>query len=389
MQTSFAANCISKNLQHLCSLPDQIPVYQEFSMHDVIKYKTSMWLLPLINIILKSRAIIYHSIFWLAIYLFWIIVFRSYAVPVTKTMTIEFCYLIFITTDYYVISNGIIPGFLLKKKYVLFITSTLLLIVCSAWLRTLVAIQMNLHFFHPAIAVDYTTLLLNSIINISFWVLLITIGKMIADRVQTQHQLELLEKEKIKTELDYLKAQINPHALFNSLNTVYGYIDKSNQAARDILLQFSELLRYQLYDCSAEKIALEKEVAYIKNYIAFQRLRKDTRLVVDLDVTAIEPGLTIAPLLLIVLIENAFKFASNYTDKENKISISIAVENKRLKSSFINTKEMIQVVPGINSGGIGISNLKRRLALLYPGKHELSINSGSLVYETYLNIQLA
>ena len=121
------------------------------------------------------------------------------------------------------------------------------------------------------------------------------IGKMLIDRMQTQQQLELLEKEKITNELNYLKAQINPHALFNSLNTVYGHIDKSNQAARNILLQFSELLRYQLYDCSVEKVSLEKEVEYIKNYVSFQRLRKDEKLIVNLCIEKIDAGLIIAP----------------------------------------------------------------------------------------------
>jgi len=118
---------------------------------------------------------------------------------------------------------------------------------------------MNLRFFHATQITDFGTLYLNSVINISLWVLLITMGKMIIDRIHTQQQLELLEKERIKNELDYLKAQINPHALFNSLNTIYGHIDKSNQVARNILLQFSELLRYQLYDCGAEKVSLEKK----------------------------------------------------------------------------------------------------------------------------------
>ena len=135
---------------------------------------------------------------------------------------------------------------------------------------------------------DFKTLYLNSLINISLWVLLITIGKMLTDRIQTQQQLELLEKERVKSELDYLKAQINPHALFNSLNTIYGYIDKSNQVARNILLQFSELFRYQLYDCGAEKVNLGKEMEYIKNYIAFQRLRKDEKLIVNIQIENID-----------------------------------------------------------------------------------------------------
>lgn len=149
------------------------------------------------------------------------------------------------------INNLVVPQFLLKRKYVLFVFALIITIASSAWLRALVAAQMNLLYFKTSPIADFTTLYLNSVVNISLWVLLITLGKMLIDRMQTQQKLEFLEKERIKNELDYLKAQINPHALFNSLNTIYGHIDKKNQVARNILLQFSELLRYQLYDCSA------------------------------------------------------------------------------------------------------------------------------------------
>ena len=303
-------------------------------------------------------------------------------------MTVEFCYLIFITADYYAINNFIVPQFLLKKKYVLFVSATIIVITLSAWLRALVAVQMNQHFFH-ATPIDFSTLYLNSAINISLWVLLITIGKMLIDRIQTQQQLELLEKERVKNELDYLKAQINPHALFNSLNTIYGHIDKSNQVARNILLQFSELLRYQLYECGAEKVDLEKEIVYIKNYVAFQRLRKDEKLVVNIDTEDIEAGLKIAPLLLVVLIENAFKFVSSFSDKENKINIRIFTKENILHCSFINTKEVQQNIINANSSGIGIVNLKRRLELLYAQKHKLSVNIEHDFYETNLMIDLA
>ena len=303
-------------------------------------------------------------------------------------MTVEFCYLIFITADYYAISNFIIPQFLLKRKYVLFVSATLIIIALSAWLRALVAVQMSLHFFHVTQITDFGTLYLNSVINISLWVLLITMGKMIIERMQTQQQLELLEKERIKNELDYLKAQINPHALFNSLNTIYGHIDKSNQVARNILLQFSELLRYQLYDCGAEKVSLEKEIGYIKNYVAFQRLRKDEKLVVTFQIENIETGLKIAPLLLVVVIENAFKFVSNFSDKENKIIIKIFTKDNILHSSFINTKELQQASITKNCNGIGIANLKRRLELLYTKKYELTTNIGNDFYETNLIIDL-
>jgi two-component system, LytTR family, sensor kinase len=337
----------------------------------------------------KGKTFLYHFIFWLGIYLLWIIIFRSYSIALTKTMTIEFCYLIFITADYYAISNFIVPQFLLKKKYILFVAATIIIITLSAWLRALVALQMNVHFFHAIQPVDFSTLYVQSLINISLWVLLVTIAKMLIDSMQTQQQLELLEKERIKNELDYLKAQINPHALFNSLNTIYGHIDKSNQVARNILLQFSELLRYQLYDCGAEKVSLEKEMEYIKNYIAFQRLRKDEKLIVNFQTTIDEAGQEVAPLLLIVLIENAFKFVSNFPDKENKISINIFTKDHVLHSSFINTKEQQQNSTTKNSNGIGISNLKRRLELLYPGKYRLITNNEDKLYQTSLTIDLS
>ena len=303
-------------------------------------------------------------------------------------MTIEFCYLIFITADYYAIAYFIVPQLLLKRRYALFVSAIIIVIAFSAWLRTLVALQMNLHFFKPTQITEFATLYLNSIVNISLWVLLVTIGKMLIDRMQTHQQVELLEKERVKNELDYLKAQINPHALFNSLNTIYGHIDKSNQAARNILLQFSELLRYQLYDCAAEKVSVEKEMEYVKNYVAFQRLRKDEKLVVSLDIGIIQPGLKIAPLLLVVLIENAFKFTSNFSDKENKILIKIFTKDNDLYCSIFNTKELQQACATNASNGIGIANLKRRLELLHPEKYKLTTNIGNEFYETNLILDL-
>jgi two-component system LytT family sensor kinase len=338
---------------------------------------------------LKNRTILYHSVFWASIYLLWVAVFRSYSIALTKTMTIEFCYLLFITVDYYIINNFIVPQFLLKKKYALFLLSTILIIALSAWFRALVATEFNLHFFKPSVYFDFDTLYINSILNITIWVLIITMGKMLIDRVQTQQLVELLEKERVKNELNFLKAQINPHALFNSLNTIYGQIDKSNQVARNILLQFSELLRYQLYDCAEEKISLDREIGYIKNYVAFHRLRKDESLVVTLQTEPIEADLTIAPLLLVVLIENAFKFVSSFADKENKITINIHTKNSILHSSFVNTKEVRQVDVSSNANGIGIANLKRRLELLYPNKYELNKRDENAQYETTLRIDLS
>lgn len=337
---------------------------------------------------LKNKTLLYHALFWAGIYFLWVLVFRSYSFSITKTITVEFCYLIFVTADFYAINNFIAPQFLLKKRYVLFVVATIIVIAVSAWLRALVAIQMNKYYFHAA-PIDFSTLYLNSAANISLWVLLVTITKMLIDRVKTQQQLDLLEKDRIHSELDYLKAQINPHALFNSLNTIYGHIDKSNQIARNILLQFAELLKYQLYECGTEKVDLEKEMMYIENYVAFQRARKDEKLIVDFETGYIKAGLKIAPLLLVILIENAFKFVSTFSDKENTIAIRIFTRENILHCSVINTIEGQQNIINANLGGIGLVNLTRRLELLYAPGYTLSVNNDHEFYETNLSINLA
>ncbi len=288
---------------------------------------------------MRSRKILFHILWWAAIYGLWVLLFRSYSVAITRTMTIEFCYLLFITADYYAINSFAVPRLLGRKKYSLFVGAVVVTIAVSAALRAWVALFMIRHYFLVGGEIDYAALYLRSFINISLWVLAVTLGRMLVERMQTQQQLEMLEKERIRSELDYLKAQINPHALFNSLNTIYGHIDKHNQVARNILLQFSELLRYQLYDCTAEKVCLQKEIAYIENYVAFQRLRKDERLIVNFKVGQIGQGLKIAPLMLVVLIENAFKFVSNFSDRPNRICIEIFTNGSVIYGSFLNTWE--------------------------------------------------
>jgi LytS/YehU family sensor histidine kinase len=304
-------------------------------------------------------------------------------------MTIEFCYLIFITADYYIINYFIVPAFLFKRKYILFVTGLLGTILLSAWGRSVIALNMRVFYFHIPGKIDFPDLFLHSLINISLWILLITVGKMMIERLQAQSQLETLEKERVKNELDYLKAQINPHALFNSLNTIYGHIEKNNQVARNTLLQFSELLRYQLYDCAEEKVSLDKEIEYINNFISFHKLRKDENLVVGIDFGHIDANLQIAPLLLVVLLENAFKFVSNSSDKENKICIQVSTVGKQLHCLISNTKEFQESDPENKSKGIGVANLKRRLELLYKGKYEYRINQETCIYKSFLTIDLS
>ncbi len=338
--------------------------------------------------LLSDKRFIYHVLFWTGVYCFWVVLFRNYSFTLTRTMSVEFCYLAFITIDYYIVQHLLIPKFLLRRKYFLFVPGIATVIGVSGALRALVAWMITIYFFHLNLQEGVGRLYADSVVNISIWVLLLNGGKMLLDRIRQERQLERLEKDRIKSELEFLKAQINPHALFNSLNTVYGQIDKSNSTARHTLLQFSELLRYQLYDCATEKVNLDKEVAYIKKYVDFHRLRKDDRLAVYFDVSGIQSEFQIAPLLLIVLVENAFKFVSNFQDRENRISIRISMRGSVLYCSIVNTKELLQAISTSTSNGIGITNLKRRLDLLYDRKHTLTMDKEGDLYKANLVIDL-
>ncbi len=182
-----------------------------------------------------------------------------------------------------------------------------------------------------------------------------------------KQELKNVKINQLETELKYLKAQINPHFLFNGLNTIFGFIDKNNQQAKDALLQFSDLLRYNLYEADVDKIDLLKEVGYIENYVAIQKAKSDSNLKIDLNVSIGDNDVKIAPLLFLPFIENAFKYVSRDEQDKSTIRISIACDNHLITFECVNSFEDVAT----EAKGIGLENVKRRLDLLYKDTYEL------------------
>lgn len=214
--------------------------------------------------------------------------------------------------------------------------------------------------------------------------------QIIIDRFGIEQQLHEVENEKVSTELAFLRAQINPHFLFNVLNTIYFQIQKENSEARSSVEKLSEMLRYQLYECTTDKIDISKELAYIENYVAVQKLRMEAGTDLQLKLPEDIGTFKIAPLLILPLVENAFKHISNFKNpSQNKLYITISLEEDAyFVVDVINTynssdgTELLQ-----NSSGLGLKNLERRLALLYPDKHSITRNRNGNTYETTLKIQ--
>src|SRR5438552_10762223 len=289
---------------------------------------------------MRKQGIWIHILLWTSLYLFWILIFQKRAFVFSRTMNVQFCYLLFIAANYYFNIYFTIPKFLYQKKYIAFVLLFLTGILAGALLRVPLAMFLNQHYFMPGKQQPALyQLFSNSFINIFIWVICIIAGKLIIDRIRFQKYVDDIKKEKSKTELDFLQAQFNPHFLFNSINSIYGHIDKNNFTARKMLLTFSEMLRYQLYECNTEFINIDKELNYISNYIALQQSRKEDNLIVCFDVDENVKGFSITPLLFIAFIENSFKYVSNNDDRENRVEISFQKKDDTLVFRTFNTKE--------------------------------------------------
>lgn len=182
-----------------------------------------------------------------------------------------------------------------------------------------------------------------------------------------------LEKDKLETELDSLKAQINPHFLFNTLNNIYSLSLVKSDEAPDVILRLSDLMRYIIYDCKDETVPLKDEIEFIKNYINLERLRLQEHINISFSSDIENENKKIAPLLFIPLIENAFK----HSNRDNsKALINISIEEKELEGVKLiieNTKDREVAQKNNKYGGLGIENVKKRLELIYPAKHSLII----------------
>lgn len=201
---------------------------------------------------------------------------------------------------------------------------------------------------------------------------------------EQEDQMKNTKINQLQTELKYLRSQINPHFLFNGLNTVYGHISPDNSQARDMMVQFSDLLRYNLYEADVDQISLQKEIKYLRNYVDLEKARSNENVRVSLNIDIENADSKIAPLIFMAFVENAFKHASRGDNIENRITIDVVEKKNRISFNCQNTYE-----EGDNGkGGIGLTNAVRRLDLLYKDKYKLEIDKSNGLYNVHLDLTL-
>jgi LytS/YehU family sensor histidine kinase len=203
---------------------------------------------------------------------------------------------------------------------------------------------------------------------------------------ETQKLRTALKLERQAGELALLRSQINPHFLFNTLNNIYSLVYKKSEDAPEAVMKMSSIMRYMLYDATTDTVPLEKEVEYLKSFIELEKLRIRHPDFVEMTISGSMEGRTVPPMLLIPFVENAFKHGSkNVASPGIRIDLSVSPGEIRFRvSNFLRKNVPAYTDP---TGGIGLNNIRRRLNLLYPGKHDLEIKSDEEIYTILLIIR--
>ena len=209
--------------------------------------------------------------------------------------------------------------------------------------------------------------------------------KLILQRIDSQQREQELVREKLQSELSFLKAQMNPHFLFNTLNNIYSLARKGSDKTADVVMGLSKILRYILYDCQESTVSLAQEINMIKDYINLEKIRYNQRLQTNFEVDVADETTEIAPLLLIPFVENAFKHGVSETRFTAEVNVRIEQTADQISFTVKNSIE-----PGSSTGkeGIGLKNVRRQLELTYKDQHHLTIIRQPESFAVHLNINL-
>jgi sensor histidine kinase YesM len=337
------------------------------------------------NKLLHNR-VFQHTIFWISQLVCYAVVYGSYADNYGQTFYTEAIYLPVKIIFTYFVMYYLLP-FILAGKYVQFFSLFILGSLVSGVAQRYVAFNFEYPLYYPEALRDpffwfpKISKMIVSIYPYTFFAVAIKLLKFWYANKQAQ---QILLQDKLQAELKFLKTQIHPHFLFNTLNNLYALTLKKSDHAPAMVLKLSELINYMLYECREDEVLLEREIKFIYNYVDIERLRYGDKLDVDIRVHGNVNGRKIAPLLLLPFAENCFKHGASLELDQSWVKVDIEVLPDRTLFKVENNK--VTNTRKSNIEGIGINNVKRRLDLLYPGNHELKIISGDETFLVILSI---
>lgn len=361
---------IVKSIAKLYNYRQKLYLYPNFSIFAIMIFLNK----------LKYKTIISNILFWIVVWFFFFyffnynsdnisysIWFSSFLLPLTIIVT-------------YISTYNLIPNLLLKRRYLKFALYCFYLIVFASYMIVLIIYgclifvqkfdvktmpPMSKNFMFIIILVFLIVFIIGFINILTRNFSTDTKNRELQNRI-LEAQLQLKEQE-----INYLKMQIHPHFLFNTLNTIYGLAINKSEYTPDVILKLSNLLDYILYKVTKPKVSLYEEVEHIKEYIELERIRFQESLSVDFHADSIRKDIEVSPMLLIPLVENAFKHGE-IVDGYLNIEIKIHLNNNTLEISVINSVQ--DSVTNSPKGGIGLSNIRKRLELNYKNNHRLDVS---------------
>ncbi len=283
-----------------------------------------------------------------------------------------------------VIGYWLMPQFLYHKKYWAFFGYVIVVITVVILLEELVLEQI---FFAGTKRAKGFPGVFYSLLDVLPIITILCGFKFGWDALQKQQQIDVLKSTVQESELQFLRSQINPHFLFNNLNNLYSHALEGSHKTPEIILELSGLLRYMLYECKEKFVSLEKEVEQLNNFIKLSNMQIENRGAVVFDAQGINKGYKIAPLILIVFIENAFKHSQSWQTENIKITIEIQMKGNILLFNCANNYGYAHGLDTV-ANGIGLKNVQKRLQLIYPGKHHLQIQEDQNKYQVSLSLEL-
>jgi sensor histidine kinase YesM len=273
----------------------------------------------------------------------------------------------------------LIPRYLFLKKYWHYSIFLSLLVIATA---LLIAFWMS-----EFDQIDWLSRFIVMVINVVFFLMITSGGRFLIEYLKKMMKLKEVENKQLKVELNLLKAQVNPHFLFNTLNNLYGLITQDqNQKAAEVTLKLADLMRYLLESSKADKVSLKKEIQFLEDYLSLEKIRLTNNTAIRFEVSGIDSDVFVAPLLFIPLVENAFKHGLNTLTADSFAHFSLSVQGKDL---FFEAKNSLEKsLENSPESGTGIANLRKRLQLIYPNNHLLDIQKLNDEYKVVLHIQL-
>lgn len=350
----------------------------------------------LIDIVIQNR-VLSHALFWIS----FLVLFTTLAILNGGSVNMHLLNHVSMLPAQmgaaYFLNYFQVPRLLYQRKALLFTISVIL----SIYLFSALARISIVYVAEPLIREDFAQESFTEIFADAAYLLgvyfpaththafIMLIIKVIKGRFDEKHQIEILQKEKAVSELKFLKTQIQPHFLFNTLNNIYSLSLAKSDVTPKVILKLSELLDFILYQSNEPSIPIEKEIELIRGFTELERLRYGDRLELTFAPQYDDPRTPIAPLILLPLVENAFKHGGKGNRKNTQVHIKLSLNNGKLFFQIRNSKSNTphKKKAGINHG-IGLTNLTRQLALNYPDRYHFEINEGATDYQVKLSIEL-